>query len=260
MDSQKIPDYVAEILARIAQENGFSDYSFNVNPGCKPGDGYLSDLYRITISNEQNNSHKMDVVCKVAPSNENSEMDSFVVDAFKNEALFYTKSMPILTKFQEEMNIPKDEQFRSLPKCFATLIDEERGRYVIILEDLRPYGFQMCGKSKLTPISNLRLIVRELGKFHGLSIAMKDQRPDEFAIAKPTKDMLKTSFEMKTIFEIFMSTFDHSINSLKKEHHKSIMQYLKTNALKYIEFCLNEELTDDLAVLCHGKLHFVSIL
>lgn len=260
MDLSKIPEYVQEIFAKIAQENGFSDYLLEVNPGCKPGDGFMSELFRITISDKENNTKKLELVCKIAPSNENNEMDSFTATAFRNEAHFYAKLVPTFEKFQEEKNIPKDEQFRSFPKCYATLIDEERQRYVIVLEDLRPYGFRMCDKSKLAPIENLRLTMRELGKLHGLSLAMKNQKPDEFAVVKEAKDMLKMSFEKESIREMFKGIFDLTINSLKKEQHKSIMRNLKDNMLAYVEFCLNAERTDDLTVLCHGNFQWLSVL
>lgn len=254
MDSSKLPDMVKEMFGKIAQENGFGDYSLEVNPGCKPGDGYLSELFRITIYNEEtNNKKKLDLVCKIAPSTENNGMDSFGATTFRNEALFYEKIMPIFTKFQNEKNVPNDDQYRSLPKCYATLIDDERQRYVIVLEDLRPHGFQMCDKSKLTPIENLRLTMRELGKFHGLSIAMKNQRPDEFAVVMQAKDMMKVLFETESIREMFAGVFDNTITSLRKEGHKIIMRNLKDNMLKYVETCLDEEKSDELAALCHGQ-------
>lgn len=249
MDSSKIPGYLREGFAQVAEEHGFSVYDLEVNPGCKPGDGFVSELFRITISEKYDDSKTLNLICKIAPSG----MDSFTISAFKNEAHFYGEIMPLFTKFQNKQNVPKDEQFRSLPKCYATFIDEERQRYAIILEDLRPYGFQMWDKSKLTPIENLRLIMRELGKFHGLSIAMKDQCPDQFAVVKQAADMMKTSFETKSIREMFRDIFDRSINSLPKEQYKSIMRNLKENMLKYVEDCLEGEKTDDLTVLCHGK-------
>lgn len=253
MDSNKIPDYVKEIFANIAHENGFSDYALEVNAGCKPGDGYVSDIFCITLSNKENHSQKLELVCKIAPSNENNETDLFAATAFRNEALFYAKIMPIFAKFQEEKHVPKEEQFRSFPKCFATLIDDERERYVIVLEDLRPYGFRMWDKAKLTPIENLSFTMRELGRFHGLSIALKDQNPEEFEVVKQATDMLKISFETESIRDMFSGIFDNTIKSLKKEQHKDIMRNLKTNMVKYVETCLNEERTDGLAVLCHGK-------
>lgn len=249
MDSSKIPDYLIEGFARVAEEHGFSDYNLEVSPGCKPGDGFVSELFRITISEKVDDTKKLNLICKIAPNG----MDSFTISAFKNEAHFYGEIMPLFTKFQNKRNVPKDEQFQSLPKCYATFIDEERQRYAIILEDLRPNGFQMWDKSKLIPIENLRLIMRELGKFHGLSIAMKNQRPDEFAVAKQAADMMKISFETESIREMFRDIFDRTIDSMKKEQYKSIMRNIKENMLKYVEDCLDGEETDDLTVLCHGK-------
>lgn len=254
MDLSKIPDYVKEIFATIAEEYGFGDYSLEVNAGCNPGDGFVSELFRITISDKGNAQKKLQLVCKVAPSNENNETDSFTATAFRNEAHFYAEIMPMFLKFQKKRNLPIDEQFHAVPKCYATLIDEEQQRYVIVLEDLRPYGFKMCDKSKLTPIENLRLTIRELGKLHGLSLAMKDQKPDKFAIVKQAKDLLKVSFfETESIREMFKNIFDQTISSLKKEQHKEVIRNLKENMVKYIEDCLNGEKTDDLTVLCHGN-------
>lgn len=253
MDLSRIPDYLQEGFAKVAVEHGFSDYSVEVNPGCKPGDGFVSELFRITISEKSDDTKKLNLVCKIAPDG----MDSFTTTAFKNEAHFYGEIMPLFTEFQDKQNVPREEQFQSLPKCYATFIDEEKQRYAIILEDLRPYGFQMWDKSRLTPIENLRLVMRELGKFHGLSIALKDQKPEQFAVVKQATDMMKTSFETKSIREMFRDIFDRSINSLKKEQHKNIMRNLKENMLKYVEDCFEGEKTDDLTVLCHGKFQLL---
>lgn len=78
----------------------------------------------------------------------------------------------------------KKDQFLSFPKCYATVANEDNEdseQYAVILEDLRPQGFKLWDKKKPTPIENARLVMRELGKFHGLSIAMKDQKPQEFS-------------------------------------------------------------------------------
>lgn len=251
MDLSKIPDYLIQGFAKVAEEHGFSDYSLEVNPGCKPGDGFVSELFRITISEKGDDTKKLNLICKIAPSG----MDSFTITAFKNEAHFYGEIMPVFTEFQDKRNVPREEQFQSLPKCYATFIDEEQQRYAIILEDLRPYGFQMWDKSKLTPIENLRLVMRELGKFHGLSIALKNQSPCDFSVVRRAADLMKTSFETKSIREMFRNIFDRSIKSLKKEQYKSIMRNLKENMLKYVEDCYEGEKTDVLTVLCHGKFH-----
>lgn len=49
------------------------------------------------------------------------------------------------------------------------------------MEDLGEEVFQMWNKSRPAQIENLRLVMHEIGKFHGLSFAMTDQRPAEFA-------------------------------------------------------------------------------
>lgn len=174
MSSIELPKYVQVLLDQIVNENGFRDYSMEIKQGSQVGDGFLSELSSISIM-EKETDKRLDVVCKIAPFNKNRRKEFFSNVVFDREAVFYNKVMPIFARFQEEKNLQADDQFRSYPKCFAAVADDESEQYVVILEDLRPQGFSMWNKAIAAPIENMRLVMREIGKFHGISIAFKDQ-------------------------------------------------------------------------------------
>lgn len=116
MNSKELPNFVQKLLTQITQENNFSDYSVQVECGSLAGDGFSSTLYKIVIK-ENKGDQRLDLVCKVAPQNENHRKEFLSSITFSREALFYNQLMPILAKFQEEKKVPIDKQFRSYPKC-----------------------------------------------------------------------------------------------------------------------------------------------
>lgn len=243
MSIKELPKYIQVLLDQIIEANNFQNYSLKIKQGSQVGDGFLSELSSITIS-ENESDKKLDIVCKIAPFNENRRKEFFSNVVFDRESYFYNKVMPTFAKFQEEKNLPKDSQFRSYPKCYSAICDDESAHYVIIMEDLRPQGFKMWNKAKTAPIENMHLIMRELGKFHGLSIAFKDQRPDQFAEFKQLTDISQTFFQSQNMQGMFDASFDRAIKALKNEDHKEIMRTLKSNTLSHFKSCLNEEISN----------------
>lgn len=249
--SNELPNFAKKLLESTARDNGFRDYSVQIKSGSQAGDGFASEIFSIAIT-ENKSEKRLDLVCKVAPLNKNKRKEFMAEVVFDREASLYDKLMPIFAQFQKEKNVPEADQFLSYPKCYATIADIESEHFAIILEDLRPQGYRMWSKVKPSPIENVRLAMRELGKFHGLSVAMKDQRPQEFAEFKKMKDILKTAIQSENILNMFTSTFDRASSSLKSEDHKNIMRHIKDNITKYLDDCLNDEEADQFGVLCHG--------
>lgn len=251
MDNKGLPSYVYELLAKIAKENGFIDYSVNVNHCSQPGDGFTSEIFRISIS-ENKSVEKLELLCKVASISEKLGKEFFTDILFKNEALFYDNLMPTLAQFQKDKNLKKQDQFVAYPKCYGSIIDDENHRYVIILEDLRPLGFEMWNKAKPTPIENARLTMRELGKFHGLSFALKEQNPDRFAEIKRIRNIFREALQTERMMGMFTNVLEYSIQLLENENYKTVMRHVKSNLTRYSEHCFDDKALDRFGVLCHG--------
>lgn len=251
MSSQELPDYVNEFFAKIAGENGFKNFSVQINSGSKPGDGFTSDIFRVRVS-EDKSSKKLELVCKMAPTNKNLRKEFSSESLFRQEAIFYQKFMPILAKFQEEKRLSKFDQFQSYPKCYGALIDDENERYIIVLENLKPLQFKMWDKTKPTLIENVRIAMRELGKFHGLSFALKDQKPADFAEFKQMENVIKEILKSKNILDMFSCSYSRAVDSLKSEDHKKIVRHLDSNILRSFNECLDEKATERIGVVCHG--------
>lgn len=246
-----LPDYIHELFQKIARENLFKNFTVELDEGSKPGDGFGGEILSVAIV-EHGSEKRLDLVCKIAPYSRNRRIEMCSGLFFRNEALWYDRLMPILAKFQTNKQLSPTDQFRCSVKCYATLIDDENERYVIILEDLRPRKFRMWNKAKLAPIENLRMTLRELGKLHGLSYALKDQRPDEFKQFKEPQNGRLKMLQSEKMKKMLAETLESTVSSLKKDEHKNIARHLVQN----IDSCLKEfyegGANRGFGALCHG--------
>lgn len=258
MNFSDLPKFIQNLLNEIVIEENFSDYSMKIKSGAEPGDGFSCELISVIISDNLSDK-RLDILCKIAPFDEIQRKDFLSHILFNREALFYNELMPIFVKFQNEENVPKTDQFLSIPKCFKTVSDDEQGQYAILMEDLRPQGFKMCNKFTTLPIDNLRLAMRELGKFHGLSVAMKHQKPNEFAQFKRVTDIVKIFTQSANMKQTFDKFFDRAIQSLNNEMHKDIMRDIKVNFQAYLDYCIRNETTSRFGVLSHGNLLIIYV-
>lgn len=252
MTQKNLPNFAKDLLHKIAKENGFIDYTIANNFASKPGEGLAGLLFCIKIC-ENKSDKKLELVCKVAPDNAIYRKEFCIDISFHGEAIFYTKLMPAFAKFQQEKNLSEDDQFRWYPKCYGTFIHSEKEEYAIVLEDLTPHGYEKWPKSKLTPIEHVRMSMRELGKFHGLSIALKDQKPTEFSEYKKLREIWWTLCQSENMQAMYASSFDRTIDALKNEKHKSIVRHVKDNFLCYVDDCFKPNTSDRFHVVNHGS-------
>lgn len=251
MANRILPKYIYEILEQICKDNGFRDYTIHEKSGSQTGDGFSSKIISINISENNSEKQQLDIVCKVAPFDKKQREQLHSDNIFNREATFYNKVMPTFEAFQIEKNLSKEDQFQAYPKCYAAIADNENEQYAIILEDLRSKGFRMWNKARVLPIESVQLAMRELGKFHGISIAMKDQKPDEFMEFQKITDICRKFVkEMEVFAGMFDASFDRAIKFLNREDHKSIMRHIKEYKFEYFDYLLSGN--SRFSVISHG--------
>lgn len=252
--------HVQSALKRIVSDSGLQNYTIQVKSGSKVGDGFAGELTSVVIKGVRNDDHgndkeiELNLLCKLPPKNEGHRKDFMSDIVFGREIYLYTKLLPTFIDFQREKLIPEADQFRAYPKCYAGLGVGKEEDHAIIMEDLRPKGFQMWNKAKPTTLDNIRLVLEQIGKFHAISFAMKDQRPDEFAEFKTLTDILIKFVANSNIRGVFDGCFERAKSSLHDDHHKEIISKLQVNLEDYIFSCLDESVCADFAVIAHGDL------
>lgn len=113
---------------------------------------------------------------KAVPKNVARRKTFRSADFFRNEINFYEKVLSKCQLFQERVK-PKIK-FDNVGVCLAAYFDGIND--YIIMEDLTIEGFTTGNRQEGMDFNHLRIALESLGKFHGLSLVYRHQKPEEF--------------------------------------------------------------------------------
>lgn len=241
-------DLIKKHVHEIAQHEGFVNYQFQTTAGSSVDDNFLSIMTAITLSglkHGRNKAETLHLLCKT-PLKTGSNL------LFAREIFIYSKLLPAFLEFQREKRLDKNETFLSVPRLFGCEADEMNGMYILIMEDLRANNYKMWPKDVLFTLDHLLLIMRELGKFHAISFAMKDQRPQQFAEFKCLRDETFENDLQQTVGTFMMTEIERATDALIDPKHKRMMkQFQTTYSIMVREYLLGQS-SDEFAVITHG--------
>lgn len=252
-----LPSFINDRLNSIAKSEGFTDYTIDTKAGSNHGDNFLGVMTAITLSgtkglNGKSRKEELHLICKMPPANEIRNRNFKTDIVFERELYMYGTVLPAFVRFQRERGLAECDQFLSFPKAYVCERDSETGTYLLIMEDLRPRNFQMWPKENCVPLNHELLVMTELGKLHGLSFAMKDQRPHEFHTLKPTTDTLSQIIlhgKMRTFME---KTIERAASVLKNPAHKKMMLDFEKTFVKTVDSFLVGAWAKEYGVINHG--------
>lgn len=195
---------------------GSESETYEVSPGAPIGANWISSVYRITVSNQRPSSYF--IKCLPASEARRTAMQSSVF--FKNEARFYSRVLPEFVKFQEDKCLTSP--FHSVAKIYH--ISEE----MIVMEDMKARGYIMLDKKQSLDMPHICLVLKELGRFHGLSIAVKNQNPQKFADLKSSvKETVFTSLATGNFNSILTKGWKAALGIARKTFAKEDLQIIE---------------------------------
>lgn len=257
VEMSALPSNIEVLVRKIASTEGLVDFDIIVGSGTNKTDNFMAELLGVIVSGKQiaENGMKIDkklnLICKFAPVR--SLRKGLQIELlFKREIFFYKNVAPAFNRFQELRKLPRQIQFASFPKCYDAVYDPANDICAIVMQDLRPDGFEMWSKEKPTPFDSLRLIFEELAKFHAVSFAMKDQWPEQFAEYTCLDDLVRVFLGVGHFETVFRQSIQRAINALYAEDHKNIMRACLLNYDDLYKNCLNGKFSDESCVVSHG--------
>lgn len=258
MNSVKLPDYVLEQLHRIAKAKGFSEYFIEQENGAKNDDGYVGALLHITLSGLRNvdgekKSDECSLTCKLLPENL-TQCELFNVhQLFEREVEMYNNIFPIFTDFQLEKGLTDKNGFTHFPKCYFAISDPIRNQYAIIMDDFRAKLYTLNDKLKPMTFRKVRLIMIALGRFHGLSFALRDQCPQSF---NKLKSMNKTVWELfdksAVCAGVLHNGYERAINMFASEMEEEYLKAFRNSWKDRVQLMIKSNPAEPFCVLVHG--------
>lgn len=252
-----LPEHITNRLHKIAKSEGFSDYKIETKAGSNHGDNFLGVMTSVTLTgtrglNGKSRAEELHLIIKLPPSNETRQKNFKTDLVFDREVYMYSKVLPAFVRFQQEKGLSEADSFLSFPKVYSCEEDFENNTYILIMEDLRPKNYQMWPKEKTVPLNHELLVMKELGKLHGISFAMKDQRPNEFDEFKGIKDTLSELVLHGKMRSFMNKSIERAANVLKNPEHKKLMLNFRKTYVETIDDFLAGPLSKEYGVINHG--------
>lgn len=253
----QIPDFLTEMLSDIAQQEGFTKHKLEVESGSNHGDNYIGVMTSVKLIGDRVkdgavSTETLNLICKLVPASK-ERRDAFQsVVAFEREIYMYTRLLPTFVKFQQEKGLTPDESFLSFPKVYAWKADKVNESYALIMEDLRSKQFVMWPRHDPIDLAHEKLLLAQLGRFHGVSMALKDQRPDVFAEFKKLDDVVSIILEKGNTQGMLDGALDRALAALKNDQHKELVKGLKVNFLSTLRESFTTEANERFGVINHG--------
>ncbi|XP_065095115.1 uncharacterized protein LOC135717002 [Ochlerotatus camptorhynchus] len=247
-----LPEYVRQSAVRAAIKLGFTPDQFHVSyEAGSCCDGLVGEIHRVIIAE---GGRREDLFCKIPPLNaaRREQFNSMIL--FEREILLYSTVLPAMFEFQREKGICEAEGFFNVPKCYLTLFDAENDESVILMENLRNKGYRMGNKLELVDYDHARLVMTHLGRLHGLSLALRDQKPELFAKFKLPDVIVPAIKASEQMVAMFGDALENAISLLgpEEETERSKMEALKVDHIAALETCLDGSRAEPYAVMNHG--------
>lgn len=232
-----------------------SDCSIEIKPGSGKGDNYVGVLYRVTVKDPK--KKEMSVIIKLPPQNLARREQFYARPCFLRESEFYDSIFPLYKKFQTDRGIiVEGEGFHEVPACFRSLTgDFNEG---LFLEDLKSSGFEMFDRFDDVTAAHVNGVMKVLGKFHAISLAINDQQAELIEKYKDMQDIFfqrddDSKEQIKVWFDHLKKQAATALNTIDNETLKTrAKKVLEADFFELLKDCISKEDAEPFSVICHG--------
>ncbi|XP_071053289.1 uncharacterized protein [Onthophagus taurus] len=176
------------IISHLEQQ-GYKDITINVEIGSSLGDNFMGFIGKLTITalNQSNEPKTFNWIVKAAPNLETYRAMMDISISYKRESFLYSEVFKTFQDFQKEKDIL--EPFNNHAKHILSYL--EHLKESLVLEDMKQLGYVMRPRQEPLDWNHVKLVMKAYAKFHAVSYALKDQKPDVF---KKLSDNCKDTF------------------------------------------------------------------
>lgn len=215
----------------------------------------------MTFLNSSDNTNSLvQLIIKIAPTNETRRQMSSTSAAFFREVYAFHTILPAFEKFQQ-LFLKRNYSFLNYPNFIHSSL--ELFHEYIILSDMHAFGFRCINSSKPVDYRHCVLVLRDLANFHAISFAMKRHNNQRFMeLASQIKESLFTTPIDDSLDKFIQKKIDNALTTIAEEDDvdgklRATIIELKETFGKQMSYCL---LSDEDSVICHGDCWISNIM
>ncbi|KAF2901789.1 hypothetical protein ILUMI_04405 [Ignelater luminosus] len=248
----RVDNQIQFLLKALVEEEGFQNYKIEKAPGAIKGDGYLGLITAICVTGKTNSGKEktLHLVVKSASKSDAVRVETPLSNVFDREIYMYNTVIPAFRRFEKERNL---SPFSSSAKCYkACMIEKSEA---IVLQNLKEAGYSMWERRLPMEHDHISLVMTEYGRFHAISLAMKDQVPERFQkLTDSMYDIFAIFMEKASLLRMFKKQCIRALDSLDSIIDKNAYTAFKTFIDRELDEFLNNlpKAVDKYSVVLHG--------
>lgn len=249
MIPEEILEDVEEAVAEIMKKECVNHFKYVIEGKSEAGDNYMGEIIFLSVQPEGEKERTYNLVIKTAKRSRDLR-DNFPIEIFYNRELFmYSDVFPSYQKFIQE--VKPDFKFNFISKVYW--LKKELGKETIVMENLKSQKFDIYNRKKPWNMQHSLLVMKQYGKLHALSIALRDQKPEIFQNLKENLGDVIHGFtdkvDMKLLYE---KPFEHVMGLLKKIGREDLVKKYDGVFKEGIDVVTNKiEVESEMTALCH---------
>lgn len=248
----RIDNEIASLLKNVAEEEGFQDYKIETALGAIKGDGYLGLITAIYVTGKTNTGKEktLPLIVKSASKSDAVRVETPLSNIFDREIYMYNTVIPAFRIFEKERNV---SPFSSSAKCYkAGMIEKSEA---LILENLKEAGYSVWERRIPMEHDYVSLVMKEYGRFHAISFAMRDQEPARFKkLTENMYDVYSMFMEREPFVRMFENQCKRALNALHsiadKKAYVTFKTFIDEELRRFIKYL--SKLVDKYSVVLHG--------
>lgn len=256
------PKYALDLINEVAVSKGFfAGYTISQESGSKHGDGFQGTMIRVHIEGKRSLDaaiifDRLSIICKMTPLSEIKRLQFGTTFSFGKEVFTYTKLLPALVNFQKDHGLDAKTGFFAFPQCYGTYSNAEKGDFVIIMEDIKACGYAMVDKVVDTEFAQAEAVIKQIGRFHGVSLALKNQQPEVFEEFKRLQSNALDNMAKEESNPFYSMFYGMAVDTLDPSEVDLIakMTDLKETYLARMRDCMNADEFEPFGVINHGDI------
>lgn len=174
MNGETADRQIKAYIREAVEDKNFQSYEIDLTGTTDVCDGYGSDITFATVLVTTREGVQKNIELAVKCSKKGTPVEHR--KSHKREAYFYKTILAEFTRFQIENNVRN--VFDSIPKFYKAISNENEE--VIVMENMKKSGYHLYDRKKALDIDHINLVLREYGKFHAISFALRHKRKDHF--------------------------------------------------------------------------------
>ncbi|KAK5642415.1 hypothetical protein RI129_008582 [Pyrocoelia pectoralis] len=257
---EMIPQKIQNVLRKFVGKD-MQKYSINVNDPTNAGENWLGIIYNVAVKgNGDDEKLNLDLIIKLAPYQEQYRKSFPIRDVYVREVFVYDNIIVEFLRLQREKKL--ENIFNPFATCLTTTLDD--CREAIVMDNMKMKGFETFDYRLATNYQHAELTMKELGKFHALSFAIRDQKPDLF---KYFEDNCKETFFNSHIHQYSISIVTNlgisvlkTYNPINEGREFQALQNSLRNVPNTFKDLLNSEKFGKYSVVNHGDFQIKNFL